>query len=224
MMESIIGFGKERGFSLFFPRKKSIKIPARYLLLTFGSFLLQLTATLMSCSTAVWESLEGLHFLYGMSIGDLINKVRKANKDKYILHTSCICITHSSNIAVTIHDVFQDEMKVGDWIPLVGHDLKCQCTRGSLDASIKCLPSGQPLARAPHILLLLQNVIIKQDSSFFLSEFQKTNVQAQMFGNHSKGLILHITKKEGKFKYIFLEYYGDFPFLYTVDVFEFSLA
>ena len=50
-----------------------------------------------------------------------------------------------------------------------------------------------------------------------------------MFGNHSKGLILHITKKEGKFKYIFLEKkkrkrnitlgnYGDFPFLYTVPI------
>ena len=30
------------------------------------------------------------------------------------------------------------------------------------------LPYGQPLARAPHILFLLQNVIIKQDFLFFV--------------------------------------------------------
>ena len=62
------------------------------------------------------------------------------------MHMHC---SSSSCIVVVVLSGMKWKWVMGfHWFPL---QFKCQCTRGSLEASIKCLPSGHPLARAPHI-------------------------------------------------------------------------
>lgn len=63
------------------------------------------------------------------------------------------------------------------------------------------LPYGQPLARAPHILFLLQNVIIKQDFLFFVRILENP-------------LCKQIYRKVS-----FFRKEGNFPILYTVPLF-----
>ena len=65
-----------------------------------------------------------------MSIGDLINQVRKeANKDKH-RHTSCICIAVVVAALLCCGRVVRDEMKVGDGIPLVSPPVQVSVHKG----------------------------------------------------------------------------------------------
>ena len=86
------------------------------------------------------------------------------------------------------------------WFPL---QFKCQCTRGSLEASIKCVPSGHPLARAPHIsagLMLLPKVIIYHDPILYFSFCRNNNLR--LF-NFQKGEKSSKTKGNGMTTNIF---------------------
>ena len=114
------------------------------------------------------------------------------------MHMHC---SSSSCIVVVVLSGMKWKWVMGfHWFPL---QFKCQCTRGSLEASIKCVPSGHPLARAPHIsagLMLLPKVIIYHDPILYFSFCRNNNLR--LF-NFQKGEKSSKTKGNGMTTNIF---------------------